>query len=169
MPSNDALTALDNNGVATHTLHSLLSKDWPQYKQCEKTIVFDGGTANGIGDDGGTQDPYIAFTVTGMVEVMVIGVGVVAPTSAGGGSLAVGTVVNPTGLITTTTATAIAANEIWHDATPDATLELTSVATKKIITTNIILTTATADITAGTIKLIVRWAPISADGNVVAV
>src|SRR5690606_19124495 len=86
--------------------------------------------------------------------------------SAGGGTLSVGTAISAAGLIAQTTATNIDAGEIWHDNSPDASVELSSVASEKIITQNIIETVGTADITAGNIYYICSWYPLSPDGNV---
>lgn len=133
----------------------------------KKTVTFAGGTTNGIGDDGGTQDPYTLFTVTGTVAAKCFAK---CTTNLAGdtATVAVGTVASPTALITTTTATDIDANEIWHDATPDASVELSSVATEKIVSADIVLTTATADVTSGAIEVYCIWYPLSPDGNVVA-
>lgn len=62
--------------------------------------------------------------------------------------------------------TNIAENEIWHDSTPDASIELTSILTQKIVTQNIIYTIGTAAISAGVIDFYVLWEPISPDGKV---
>ena len=133
----------------------------------KKAVTFDGGTENGIGNDGGTQDPYTLFTVTGTVAVKCFAK-CTASLAGDAGTLAVGTVVSPTGLITTTTATDIDVNEIWHDATPDASIELSSIATEKIVSADIVLTTATADVTGGSIEVYCIWYPLSPDGNITA-
>jgi len=133
-----------------------------------KTITFAGGSANGIGDDGGTQDPLTLFTVTGTVRMKLFATCGVSVISAGGGTLSVGTALSAAGLIASTTAANIIANEIWHDATPDASVELWTVATEKIVRQNVIMTVGTADVTAGELTFHCIWAPISSDGNVVA-
>ena len=128
--------------------------------------AFLGGTTNARGDEAGTSDPLTLFTITGVVAVKLFGVCTVDLTGASG-TVAVGTVKNPTGLITTTTGTDIDIGEIWHDATPDASVELSSVATEKIVTKDIIETIATADITAGNIYYVCLWRALSPDGTVV--
>ena len=133
-----------------------------------KTITFAGGTSNGIGDDGGTQDPLTLFTVTGTVKMKLFATCGVNLASAGGGTVSVGTAITAAGLIAATTATDIDANEIWHDATPDASVELWTVATEKIVRQDVIMTVGTADVTAGELTFHCIWAPISADGNVEA-
>lgn len=130
--------------------------------------AFAGGTSNARGDDGGTSDPLTLFNVTGVVACKVIGFCTVNLVSAGGGTLSVGTALSAAGLIASTTATDIDANEIWHDATPDASVELSSVATEKIVFQNIIETVGTADITAGQIYYLCLWRPLSPDGFVAA-
>ena len=160
--------AVDNIGVAQSNRNLLANPDWPRYKSAELEVTFDGGTTNGIGDESGTNNPYTMFTVTGIVELSIIAV---CTTNLAGASatVEVGTAASTAGLIAQTTATDIDANEIWHDASPDASIELTSVITRKIVSDDIILHVGTADVTAGVIKFIVRWAPISSDGNVVPV
>lgn len=132
-----------------------------------KTITFDGGTTNAIGDHDGTGDPFTIFTVTGTVKVKIFAR---CTTNLAGASatLEVGTALTTAGLIAQTTATDIDANEIWHDATPDASVELDSVLTWKIVSQNIIGTVATANITGGVIEFVCYWIPLSADGKVVA-
>ena len=156
---------MEHMGVAQHTLNSLMNKDMPQYKSIQKTITFAGGTANGIGDESGTNNPYTLFTVTGLVELSIIAV---CSTDLAGASATVeiGTATNTAGLIAQTTATDLDEDEIWHDASPDSSVELTSVVTRKLVYEDVILTVGTADVTAGVVTFIVRWAPISIDGNV---
>ncbi len=130
--------------------------------------AFAGGTTNARGDDGGTSDPYTLFTVTGVVEMKCVGFCTVNLASAGGGTLEVGTALSTAGLIAQTTATDIDANEIWHDATPDSSIELLTVMTTKIVFQNVIETVGTADITAGNIYYLCLWQPLSPDGRVVS-
>ena len=158
-----------NTGVAHQTAQALLNKDWPQYDTQELEVTFAGATANAIGDFAGSQNPYTMFTVTGIVEASIIAICTTDVESAGAGTLEVGTATTTAGLIAQTTATDLEAIDIWHDNAPDATVELTSVVTRKLVSEDIILTVGTADIESGVIKFIVRWSPISNDGNLVAV
>jgi len=104
-------------------------------------------------------------TVTGVVAVSIFGVcGTIV---AGSGTIEVGTATSTAGLIAQTTGTVIDAGEIWHDASPDSSIELTSVVTQKICTENIIYTIATDTLTSGEITFYILWAPISDDGNIV--
>ena len=94
-----------------------------------KSVVFDGATTNDIGDFDGTGNPATLFTVTGVVLVKLFAR---CTTNVAGASatIAVGTALSNAALIASTTATNLAANELWHDATPDASIELSSVLTE---------------------------------------
>lgn len=157
--------AIEQMGVAQSNRNLLANQNWPQYKSIETTVTFDGGTTNGIGDYTGTNNPYTLFTVTGVVEISILAICTVSLVGASA-TIEVGTATTTAGLIAQTTATDIDADDIWHDASPDATVELTSVVTRKIVSENVIITVGTANITAGAIKFIIRWAPLSSDGNV---
>lgn len=130
--------------------------------------AFAGGTTNARGDEGGTSDPLTLFTVTGTVAMKVLGVCTVNLAGATA-TLSVGTAITPAGLIASTTATDIDANEIWVDATPDASVEATAGFAEKIVSQNVIESVGTADITSGQIYYVCHWRPISNDGSVDAV
>lgn len=134
---------------------------------CTKTVTFAGGTANNMGDFDGTGNPYTLFTVSGTVKMKLFGV---CSTNLAGalGTVQVGTALSTAGLIALTTGTDIDAGEIWHDATPDASIELSTIATEKIVNQKVIQTVATANITSGVITYHCMWVPISNDGDVVA-
>ena len=155
-------------GVNAHTARALLNKDWPQYGIQEKTITFAGGTPNAIGDFDGTGNPVTLFTVTGTVELSIIAICTTTLTIDATATAEVGTAITTAGLIALTAGDAIDVNEIWHDASPDASVEATSVITRKVVSDDVILTVATANILTGVIGFIVKWAPISSDGDVVA-
>ena len=104
--------------------HPLNNSNWNLAVKCSPA-AFTGGTANTRGDDGGISDPLTLFTITGVVAVKVFGICTVDLASATG-TLEVGTALSTPGLIAQTAASAIDANEIWHDATPDASVELSS-------------------------------------------
>lgn len=132
-----------------------------------KTMTFAGGTTNDPGDFDGTGNPATLFTVTGSVLMKLWGICSVDLVGATA-TVSVGTALSTTGLIASTTATNIDANEIWYDATPDTSIELSSVLTEKIVSQNVIQTVGTANVTAGAITYYCMWKPLSADGNVVA-
>jgi len=137
------------------------------YFSVEKVSTLDGGTANDPGDFDGTGNPLTLFTVTGRVFVKFFAVCEVNLAGALG-TIEVGTALSTTGLIALTTGTDIDANELWHDATPDASVELSSVLTEKVISQDIIQTVRTANLTAGRLRYFCLWKPISSDGNVEA-
>ncbi len=135
------------------------------FRRAEKTITFAGGTANAIGDYDGTGDPFTIFSVNGTVSARVFGV---CTTSLAGDSATVeiGTALDTDAIIATTTATTIDANEIWHDASPDNSVELLTVAPENIVTEDIVGNIKVANITSGVIRFICLWKPLDSQGNV---
>jgi hypothetical protein len=138
---------------------------WGQ--KVDKSVTFAGGTTNDMGDYDGTGNPYTLFNVYGTVRMRILAKCTVNLAGASA-TLAVGTALSATGLITTTTATDIDANELWHDATPDASVEATSVLAEKVVSQNVIQTVATANITAGSITYTCIWYPLSENAYVTA-
>lgn len=135
----------------------------------EKVITFAGGTTNATGDHDGTGDPFSIFTVTGTVKMRIVGI--VETTLVGAATLEVGVAGATAALIAQVAdASGLAAGEIYHDNTPDAFLELTSVMPEKIVAggKDVIGTVGTANITAGVIRFLCFWYPLSADGKVEA-
>ena len=151
--------ANDRNGAPVTSI------DWSLTEK--KTVVFDGGTTNDPGDQDGTGNPTTLFTVTGPVLMKCIAFCSDALVGASA-TIRVGTAISNTGLIASTTAANLIANEIWHDATPDASIELASVATTKIVNQDVILTVGTANITAGEMTVYCSWFPLHNDAKVVA-
>lgn len=158
--------------MAKHNLH----KDGSGYPLqmadglvVEKTITFNGGTTDAIGNDGGDQDPFTIFNVTGACLVKVFGV---CGTNLAGATatLEVGVSGGTAGLIAQTTATDIDAGEVWHDASPDAHVEDYSNITQFILGNDqdIIGTVGTEDITAGEITFYCIYQPLSNDGEITA-
>lgn len=130
-----------------------------------KTMTFAGGTVNDPGDFDGTGNPATLFTVAGgMVAVKVYARVVTAPVGATA-TIAVGTTVSNATLIASTTATNLAINEIWNDASPDAGADVDS--TLKVVSQNIIQTVGTANITAGVIEYVAVWKPITEGATLV--
>ena len=123
-----------------------------------KTITYVTGTT------GATGATTLA-TVTGVVAVSVFGVCATSLTAAS--TIEVGTALSTAGLIAQTTASDIIASEIWHDASPDASVELTSVVIQSIVTQNVIQTIGGTAVTGGVMTYYILWSPISSDGNVV--
>lgn len=123
---------------------------------------------NSTGDQNGTGNPITLFTVTGTVLVRLFAICITDLQVVSGATLEVGTTISTAGLIAQTSATGIDANEIWHDATPDASIELSSVVAENIIHQDIHQLVGTADISGGSIAYYCIWKPISNDGSVVA-
>ena len=145
---------------------SILSSDWGF--QVEKAITFDGGTANAIGDHDGTADPTTIFTVTGVVKVRTFAV--VETTLVGAATIELGyTGATAAILAQVANATTLQVGEIWHDATVDSKIEAITVAGEKILTAqDMIMTLTTANVTAGKVRFICHWYPLSQAGNVIA-
>lgn len=108
------------------------------------------------------------FTVTGEVEVLVIGYIDVAVTSGGALTLEVGVAGATAGLIAQTALGNLLIDLLWVDATPAVIITKPS---NKVIANgaDIIHTIAGADATAGQITYYCWWRPLSSDGDVVAV
>lgn len=137
-----------------------------------RPVAFTGGTANSRGDDGGTNDPFTLFTVTGDVIVRIYGVVTTTLTGATA-TVALGTANNTGGIIAATTATDLAANDVWVDATPTEVelVALASIPAATVITNgaDIVETVATADITAGNIYYVCLWRPVASWVNAAGV
>lgn len=134
------------------------------WRRAVQEITFDGGTVNAIGDYDGTANPATLFSVTGAVAVRIVAYCTTSLTGASA-TLEVGTAKGTADIIAQTTGTDIDENEIWHDASPDASVEALTVAPENIVIQDIIATAATANITAGVIKFVALWKPITKDGN----
>ena len=125
-----------------------------------KTITFAAATTGAVG----ATD---LCTVTGVVALSIFAVCETTLTISAGATIEVGTAASTAGLIAQTAGDAIDENEIWHDASPDTSLELTSVISKKIVSDDVIQTIASDTITGGKITYYISWSPISPNGNVV--
>jgi len=126
----------------------------------QKSITYVAATT------GATGSTTLA-TVTGVVAVQVFAIVDTTLTITPTSTIEVGTATSTAGLLPQVASDALDVSEIWHDATPDATIELTSVLTKKIISENIVQKITTETITGGAMTYYILWAPISRDGNVV--
>lgn len=151
--------------------NSLMNSDlkWNGWRQTEKAITFVGGTDNAIGDYDGTGDPFTIFTVTGTVLVKVIGI--CTTDLAGAATIEVGIVGNTAAILAQVSdASSIDAGDIWHDATVDSGIELSSVMAEKIVANgaDIVGNIGTANITAGVINFICLWKPLDKTSKVVA-
>ena len=130
-----------------------------------KTAAFTAGAGTG---DVGT---FALFTVTGSVIVRIVAECTeTVVEGVGGGTIEVGITGDTATIIAQTVATTLDANEIWHDATPDADIEALSVMGDFIIVNgmDIFATIAGQNITDGTVVFYCFWTPLGSTGAVVA-
>lgn len=121
--------------------------------------------------DGGAQGALTMFAVTGTVLAQVFGVCQTDMNSLGAATIEVGISGNTAALIAQTTATDLDQYETWQDATPEANPGAVNLTGRTFVLTNgadVILTIATADLTAGVIDLYCLWTPLSAGAKVTA-
>lgn len=140
---------------------ALYDSTWSPLR-CEKLITFDGGTTDAWGDHDGALDGAAVFTITGTVRFRVIGV--VETTLVGAATIELGVTGTTAGLLAQVAdASGMAVNEIWHDATVDAKIEASTVMDEVIVANGLdaILTIGAANITAGAVRFLVSWYPIS--------
>lgn len=135
-----------------------------------KEMTFDGATVNDPGDFDGTGNPATLFTVTGDVILKIIAVCKTTVVGVATSTIEIGVAGDTAVIIAQTDPSDIDVNEIWHDATPDNSIELETVAAERIITNgqDIIQTVANANITSGKIDYYCFWRPVSTGSNVVA-
>ena len=122
-------------------------------------------------DDAGAQGAFTIYTVTGDVEVRLYGLCQVLMNSAGAATIELGIAGNTDALVAQTTATDLDQYETWQDAGPEANPGAVPLDARGFVIANganVILTVATADLTAGDIDFVCRWWPISVNGAVVA-
>lgn len=143
----------------------VLSSNYPFVTVCAPS-AFTGGTPSTRGAFATTPTTTL-FTVTGIIVAKIFATCTVTLVGATA-TVEVGVAGQTAGLIAQTTATNIVANEVWVDATPDTFVEPTSSLTERIVTQNIIETVGTANITAGNLRYVLIWYPLSASANVVA-
>lgn len=146
------------------------TRKYDGWQQVQKTITFNGTVSGAIGDLDKALNPFDIFTVTGDVKAKIIGI---CTTTLSGiaATLSVGVTGTTSGIITTTTVSgAFAANEIWHDASPDSGVEVATVMAENIIVNglNVIGTLSGGDIDSGVIRFDCLWRPLSVDGSIVA-
>jgi hypothetical protein len=115
-----------------------------------------------------TSTAQTLFTVTGDVILRIIAVCKTNLASAAAANVEVGVTGTTGKFIATTVATAVDANEIWHDATPDASIELDSVAPSYIVSNGQdIILTPSAQVDSGAITFYCQWRPLSTNANVI--
>lgn len=131
-------------------------------KVARHTVVF---TATGDGAVGAID----LFTVTGLVKARVVARCTIVTAIQAGATIEVGVAGDTAAIIAQAAGDAPDADEIWHDATPDADHELDSVSVSWLLNgTDIIQTIGTNTIDSGAIEYICEWEPLSANGEVIA-
>jgi hypothetical protein len=155
------------SGIKSDNYWLQLSGQWGGYHRVTKSMTLAGGTTNDPGDFDGDGNPATLFEVSGLVAMRVFARCTTTLTGATA-TLEVGTALTTAGLIAQTTATDIDENEIWHDATPDASIEATTIAAEKIVNQDVIQTVGTANITAGALTYYCFWKPLSEGATVTA-
>ena len=122
-----------------------------------KTITFTGAA------DLGAVGTVAVATVTG--SVLLVSGGIRCTTNLAGATATVelGTAGNTAGLIALTTATDIDADDFSQDTTPE--VKVSPAIVNQLVGGNIIITVATADVTAGVLVIDFYWLPHSATGN----
>lgn len=139
----------------------------------KKSVTFAGATADAWGNDGGALDGGTLFTVTGLVMVQLVGVCNVD--CAGSNSTNEVGVDGTTNIfMPTTTMTDLVAPSMWfNNGSPGEYFvpgEAAADNMPKYVLSgmDIIMTTKTANTTAGQIDFYCIWTPLSTDANLVA-
>jgi hypothetical protein len=107
--------------------------------------------------------------VTGDVIVRIKAVCKTGVASAAAANMELGVSADVDAMIASTVATAIDADEIWHDAAPDSSIEAESVSRDYVISGgDDVILTLSGQVDSGAITFYCHWFPLSADGAVVA-
>lgn len=130
--------------------------------------AFDGGTANARGDHDGTSDPTTLFSVTGVVEMWVIGV--VSADLTGNATIEVGVAGNTAGLLAQVDnqSAQLVEDDVWTNASTAQGVLANELGASSIVASDVIETIAAANLTAGEITYYCIWRAISSDGAVTA-
>jgi len=146
------------SGTVSQTLTDIITDTETLLQKATKTITLGTGVV---------PVTEALFTVSGEVELYVVGYIDIAVTSGGALTLEVGVPSATAGLIAQTAVGNLLINLLWIDATPGI---LVSKPSEKIIANggDISHIIKTADATAGTITYYCFWRALSSDGNVVA-
>jgi hypothetical protein len=135
-----------------------------------ESSVFLGGTSNRHGNDGGTNDPYTIFNVTGDVAVKAV-VGICNTDLTGAATLEVGTAGNTAKLLAQiANTTTLDDGDVYVDAGTEAGVDVWPSEALFFINdgTDIIETVGTTNITAGQIDYYCIWAPLEPNASVVS-
>jgi hypothetical protein len=141
----------------------------------KKSVTFAGATTNAWGNDTGTRDGGVLYTVTGLVKIQLMAVCGTSATGAGSTD-EVGITGATAIFMPITTMTDLDAGMIWlNNATPvtyfiigESTAAADNLPEYVLNGNDIIMTTKTANTTAGQVDFYCIWTPISTDGVVTA-
>lgn len=131
---------------------------------------FLGGTSNRHGNNGGTNDPYTIFTVTGDVVVKSV-VGICNTNLTGAATLEVGVTGNTAKLLAQIAdTTTLDDGDVWTDAGTEAGVDIDAAGGWFYINdgADIIETTGSTNVTAGQIDYYVIWAPLEPGASIVS-
>ena len=112
MSSFEAVMDRDGN-------RQILTGDFPF--RTKRTITFAGATTNAWGDDGGTLDGGVVYTVTGLVVVKIIAACTTLLDSDGAATLSLGITGDTAIFLPVETATQIDAGQVWVNDAANAT------------------------------------------------
>lgn len=133
---------------------SVISRLVSPFMRCtKKSLTIDGSA---------TQD---IFTVTGVVEIRIVGVCTTNVTNHGD-SISVGDATTPQLFIANTVASSIDAGEIWVDSSPSAQTE--TIPTSILYANQTVILTGSANVTAGVVDFYAFWMPVSSNAVVSA-
>lgn len=150
-----------------------LTGDYPF--RTKRTITFAGATTDAWGDDGGALDDSAIFTVTGVVQVKVLGAITTSLTGATA-TIEVGITGATAIFMPTETATDMDAGQIWLNDAGNATYAIVGEEAAAadnlpeyiLYGNDIILTVKTANVETGVIDFYALWKPISDDASIIA-
>ena len=126
----------------------------------ESTWTFAAATTGAIA-------AHTLFTVTGNILLTIFGVVDTTITSAGAPTIEVGVTGNTAALIAQSLAASLADGEVWVDGTLTR-VGVGAVPAMQVLNdgNDVILTVATATLTAGAVDFYCLWRPLSSDGNI---
>ena len=115
----------------------------------------------------GAVAAHTLFTVTGNILLTIFGVVDTTITSAGAPTIEVGVTGNTAALIAQSLAASLADGEVWVDGTLTR-VGVGAVPAMQVLNdgADVLLTVATATLTAGAVDFYCLWRPLSSDGNV---
>jgi len=128
-----------------------------------KTVTFAAATT-------GAVDAHTIFTVTGFVKAKVLAVCTTNVGIQAGAEISVGIVGALEAFIGATAGDALDAGELWHDTSPDAGIELSSVGIENYLAAgqDIVYDVSVDTLDSGVVTFYCIWEPVSSGATVVA-